>query len=438
MSSKNQLNLSSFLEKGILSSDPLLEIPKLKRKIWNNFKNNQKYFTIRYNKSELLTNDYLESGLLRSLIINAKLSKVVSFCPPKSFNYHKDQIYYNDIFKNQDIYAEEFVDGTMINLFWDENIQVPGKSLKGDWEIATKSCVGGNIGFYLHNQSKTFRQMFLEASNDCNFDFNLLPRYSGNNNQLSYSFVLQHKENRIVVPYKKNSIYLIDVYEIEQKEELLNIHLYDKQLDKENIYKKCSNIGISFPTIYENNVDSLDKINNLIHLYGSRNTAYYIQGFVLKAKHHFSRFKIRNPNYEEVRRIRGNEPKIQFRYLTLRQQGKLKDYLKYYPEDGKVFSLFRKQLHDYTNTLYINYVNCFIKKLKPILEFPYKYRNHMVELHKHFINNLRPEKYITKNEVIQYINNLTPPQQMFVLNFDMRKRNIDSIKAERSLLVEAD
>ena len=44
------------------------------------------------------------------------------------------------------------------------------------------------------------------------------------------------------------------------------------------------------------------------------------------------------------------------------------------------------------------------KKLKPIEQFPYKYRNHMVILHKNYIDNLREDKKsITKSLVIDYI-----------------------------------
>ena len=40
------------------------------------------------------------------------------------------------------------------------------------------------------------------------------------------------------------------------------------------------------------------------------------------------RTKFRNPNYEFVRQLRGNEPKKQYRYLVLRQQEKVMEYLK--------------------------------------------------------------------------------------------------------------
>ena len=73
--------------------------------------------------------------------------------------FHTSEVFGD--WQNDDIQAEEYVDGTMINVFWDELI---GES--GDWQIASRSCVEANVGFYLHTGSKTFRTMFLEACNE--------------------------------------------------------------------------------------------------------------------------------------------------------------------------------------------------------------------------------------------------------------------------------
>ena len=128
-----------------------------------------------------------------------------------------------------------------------------------------------------------------------------------------------------------------------------------------------------------------------------------------------------------VRQLRGNQPKSQYRYLVLRNQGKVGDYLKYYPEDSKSFNIYRNQIHDFTKQLHNNYIKCYVNKVKPLLEYPYQYRSHMFQLHQDYINNLREKQgSITRSFVINYINNMHPAKLMYSLNYHLRK-NIFSI-----------
>ena len=162
------------------------------------------------------------------------------------------------------------------------------------------------------------------------------------------------------------------------------------------------------------------------------NTNYQVVGVVLKNKHG-ERFKIRNPNYEHVKKLRGNQPKLQYQYLMLRQKGLVKEYLTYYKEHKVAFTNFRNLIHDYTNQLYINYRKCYVLKEKELKEFPKKFKIHMYHLHHNlYLNELLPiKKFITKEIVIEYFNTLHPSKQMFVLNFDARK---DFIKNEKQIL----
>ena len=76
-------------------------------------KNNQKYRVLRYDKN-YLSNDVIAShGLFRSVIVNQE-KKVVSFAPPKSYSIESFQLKYPN--KTDDIIAQEFVEGTMINV----------------------------------------------------------------------------------------------------------------------------------------------------------------------------------------------------------------------------------------------------------------------------------------------------------------------------------
>ena len=58
----------------------------------------------------------------------------------------------------------------------------------------------------------------------------------------------------------------------------------------------------------------------------------------------------------------------------------------------------------------------------------------MFNIHKHYLDDLKDKKlYVTNTVVIKYVNNIHPSLLMFCLNFQMRKRNVDFIKADASV-----
>ena len=129
--------------------------------------------------------------------------------------------------------------------------------------------------------------------------------------------------------------------------------------------------------------------------------------------------------------MKGNSPKIQYQYLNLRQTNKVTEFLYYYPESRKEFGKLRKQLHGWTNQLYQNYINCYIKKQKPLKEFPYNFKIHMFNLHMLYIDELRGEKsFVSKKVVVDYVNNLPPPKLMYSLNYIYNKHTDDVFISE--------
>jgi hypothetical protein len=366
---------------------------------------NQNYIIVKYNK-EFLRPDLINTyGFLRSVII--KEQKVLCFAPPKSLSAEKFMLEYPS--KNEKIIAEEFVEGTMINVFFD-----PTNGESGCWKIATRNTVGANVSFY-KNSNMTFNQMFMEACiyNKLNIQC-LNPRYC-------YSFVLQHPANRIVVPFKNSQLYLVGIYEIYQTDE--SIMVVEDNLSEIKNSGFFNSTGIKFPENYE-----FSTYTDLIEKFASGNTSYTIMGIVVKNVETGERTKFRNPIYEEIRNLRGNQPKLQYQYLCLRQSGKLSQYLKYYPESKNEMSIFRDQVHMFTENLHKNYISCYVKKTQQLGLYPAQYKTHMFKLHEHYINNLRPKGlYITNMEVINYVNKLHPSLLMYCLNYNMRKRIIDSI-----------
>jgi hypothetical protein len=377
--------------------------------------NNQQYKIITYDKS-VLNYDLIHTyGLCRSVIVNSK-NNVVSFAPPKSFKADSFLKLYPE--PSEDIVAQEFVEGTMINVFFDPTI-----GLAGGWEIATRNIVGATCGFYSTEQNedskpekKTFRTMFLEAAKENNLVLENL------NPKLSYSFVLQHPNNRIVIPIKKPQLYLVAIYYIDNKDKN-DITVFTTDLQENKDYWHTT--SIKFPEIYEFN-----DYSELIDKYASMNTEYDKLGFVLHNKNTCHRTKIRNPVYEEVRHLRGNQSKLQFQYLTLRKGGKMNEFLKFFPENKREFSLFRDQVHLFTNTLFYNYISCYMKKEKQLKEFSPQYKSHMFNIHEKYKNELKPEnKFVTNRVVIEYVNNLQPQLLMHSLNYNYQMHMIDIVKA---------
>jgi hypothetical protein len=374
--------------------------------------NNQKYSVIRYLK-DFLCIDYVPTyGLCRSIILNSA-NNVVSFAPPKSIS--------SDIFikmhpeKNDNLVAQEFVEGTMINAFWDSTI-----GLSGSWEISTRNTVGATSSFFKGTNKKTFRDMFLEAAKESNLILEHL------NKEFCYSFVLQHPDNRIVVPFKKPTLYLVALYSIQNIDG--NIVVYSHSIEDVKQFN-WGPANIQFPKIYQWN-----NYTELIEKYASMNTSYDILGFVVYNKSTGERMKVRNPVYEQVRNLRGNQPKLQYQYLCLRKEGRVSDFLKFYPENKKEFSSFRDQIHLFTNTLLSNYLSCYVKKEKPLIEFSEQYRTHMFNIHKIYTDELREKKLFVNNTVvIKYVNNLHPSLLMYCLNFQMRKRTVDTIVADANI-----
>ena len=371
---------------------------------------NNNYKVIHYDKN-LLTSDLVSTtGLCRSVIAN-KDNNVVSFSPPKSLSYDSFTKKYE--LPNNHIFAEEFVEGTMINVFWD-----PSVGLNGGWEIATRNSVGAHSRFFKNINSNTFRTMFLEAAKENNLIIENLKT------DFCYSFVLQHPENRIVVPFKKSQLYLIGVYRIDNTDKN-NIKVYVESMQNVRCFDWYLS-SIQFPENY-----SFNSYDELKQKYASMNTHYSVVGVIIYNSITGERTKIRNPVYEEVKSLRGNQPKLQYQYLCLRKEGKVREFLKFYPEYIKEFSNFRTQVHTFTKTLFSNYCLCYIKKTNPLIEFGPQYRTHMFNIHKIFMDELREKKmFITNTNVIKYVNELHPTLLMYCLNYNMRKRVVDFVSID--------
>ncbi len=397
--------------------DKILNSLKLTIKNWKT--DTGMYSIIKYDKKGLglgiTAEDYLMIGMFRSVVVD-ETGKVVAFSPPKSvpitteneksFDNNNIMCGLNDSNTNE-WYAEEFVEGTMINLFYSEK--------GGAWEIATKSTVGGNVMFYSPKNPKdtieirdndTFRNMFFDTCSKIGFKYEELPK------EKSYSFVLQHPKNRIVLPITQAAIYLVGVYNIDNESLDVTQHSISEFVDKWG-----GGVILNPKQLTANKYT----ISGFKSEYASMNSSYDMMGVVFNNMLTGDRMKIRNPNYELVKNVKGVERKCQLQYLSLRHGGRVADYLKAFPGYKNDFSVFRNHVHAFTKNLHLNYLDCFVFKRKPFGEFPQQYKKYMIGLNKKYVNELRETKnVVTYQYVMDFVNKIEPTSLFFSLNYVVR------------------
>ena len=365
-------------------------------------------------------------GLLRSVVLDQH-GKIMAYSPPKCIVPSADEL--NGRFSDDNIIVEEFVEGTMINVFYHKP---NGQEEGAGWDLATKSCVGANIVFHSVGDAKkteptaeptdeptepkkTFRRMFLECMNAANLNFDALQK------DCSYSFVMQHPNNHIVREISAPTLYLIAVFRADNESLVVEEQCRDEHLARINAFaNQCTSVQL--PLQY----DGIG-LNALREMYTSLNAPYDFPGLVCRERSTGERFKFRNPNYERIKNLHGSEPKLQFQYLSLRQQGKVKEYLKLHPEHAVAFQKCRDQLHAYTDQLFANYIGCHVKKERPFTQYPAEFKTHMFRLHEQYLKELREKKeHITLGKTIAYMNGLPPSHQIYALNYGVRKACLEN------------
>jgi len=347
-------------------------------------------YIIKYDKSKLNKDNTKTLGMFRSIITDGK--KIISFSPQKSIDYED--------FKKENILSskcsiEKYIEGTMINVFINP--------LTNNWEISTRSVLGAH-GKFFRDAKYSFREMFFETLESQGINLHLFDKNK------SYSFVLQHKENKIVLNHTENKLYLTNVYEFTEFSVI--------EHDSQTIAKT---LNIPYPEIFTNLNSWNDtewKIANL-----ENEKKHNIVGIMVKNSTG-ERTKIRNKAYDYVKKLKGNNPKMQFQYYSLRQLNSVTECLKFYPEYTDLFNQYRNDLHNWTRQLHQNYYDCFINKKQKLKTYPHQFKIHMWNLHQLYLNELKPQgKYMSFREAIYYVNGIHPAKLMYAINYLYRKKD---------------
>ena len=359
----------------------ILENKKLLIKEYDNL------FIVKYDKTMCDMNDP-DVKKCRGIILEKNTNKLICVPPPKA---EKIEIF-NNVPIEKTIY-EEFIEGTMINIF----------KYDGKVYMATRSCIDALCHFY---SNKTFNALFSEVIE--------LSKFDSMDDNMNLSFVLQHPENTIITQYEKPEITLVYGVTIDG-ENVVNYNLHDL---KQNLKDKDKDLDFKIPIqhIVNSHIEVYDILNGMKH---------NEPGVILKnLESNYLRSKIWNQHYSHVRKLKGNSSNKKYMFLELRKNNSVKEYIKYFPDDSDIFEIYRLELYDTTNKLFNFYQNWKVRKnsegqhiYKKVTEIDYEYRPLCIDLHEDF---KQTKKITDKRAVINYVKNLPIAKLLFVINYKYR------------------
>jgi len=319
---------------------------------------------------------------------NTETNRPVSITPFKSV----DAEGVPSVLTPADYTVEEFVDGTLIGMWYNPNTS--------QWEIHTRSTPGAKCRFY--SPTKTFAEMFYEAT--VGFNFAALDTTS------SYSFVLQHPENRIVVPVGRPAIRCVQ----------------RAVLQSDGSFSLGPVAGLNPPVsrTYPTWTALISDVAN------PRNQT---QGVVVKNASGV-RWKLRTPFYNRTHRLRGNNPRLDYVYLTLWKSHQLEAYLTLYKEEKPAAQAILSRFKQLTNEVFHTYTDVFKARSLDRTAISLRLRPFVYGLHGLYKAQAPVEgadsrpvaRSIDWAKTRDFMNSRDVPQLLFALNWVQRQGRIQS------------
>lgn len=322
------------------------------------------YAIIRYEKgSSQFSNPVVP--WFRSVVWDLPSNRPLSIAPPKASEAVANFI------SNR---YEEFLEGVMINVFLDR---------EGEIRYATRSKLDATGTFY---SSRSFRELLTEALGSTDLKSLL-------GSATFASLLLQHPEHRIVSLLAKPAVHVIHTGVVDAAG---TVHFTEH-----------------VPTLEKPADQFFDQWFKQL----SEKNGWQWQGLVLKDGKGL-RARVRSSAYTMVRTLRSDSPRLDVRYLKLREKHLLETYFYYYPEDQQPMRSLEQKIRHITHELYTAYVDCHIKHLIPFAELPAPLKTHVWSLHSFYMSSLKARGYfIRKQEVIQYVNTLPIPRILHLLKY---------------------
>lgn len=290
---------------------------------------------------------------------------------------------------SQMLIIQDFLDGVMINVF--RHISNPDKL----W-VTTRTQLGATGSFY---SKKTFYEMFLDALSAQGISektiLEKLPAVTDTCPSSFASFLLIHPEHRVVRRCFTPNVNCIHIGTVQA----------DGRVDmKEN----PSDFPIPSTSDFRTYpVSGFRTDADLQSFFNTHTTTepWFWQGLVVKDGHGH-RWRLRNPNYLYLRELRGGEATPVERFLRLRSQRKIVEYLKHYKEERQVFGDLEVALRKATQDVFNAYTSVHKAHEKKLADIAKPIQPFVFRLHAHYLEHLKPQgETVHMKDVIELVNN---------------------------------
>lgn len=324
-------------------------------------------------------------GWMRSVVWDTQSHRPVCVAPPKAEKGFPPTGEGAPRFSG----IQDFVDGTMVMVF---------RTLDGVTEIASRSQIGATGTFY---SQRPFGDLFDDALSGLGLTReklgSLLPAPTPQSPSSFACFVLQHPEHRIVARIHSPRLFCIHTGTVSDGG-LVKID-EDASHWVESLSRLAPAVypitGFRTPADLEMFVKSL-----------AASKGWFWQGLVFKDGHGH-RWRVRSENYMLLRGLRGAEALPVDRFLRLRSQNKVIEYLRHYGEERQTFWDLEQRLRARTADVFRAYGDVHKAHSKKLADVEKAVQPCVFRLHALFLEQLQPKgDKVGMSHAVELVNNL--------------------------------
>jgi hypothetical protein len=279
--------------------------------------------------------------------------------------------------------AEDFLDGVMLNMFWDRSC----------WRLASRSQLDAGNTFY---SRRPFLSLFMEAVQANGLNLNDL------DTNYNYSWVLQHPQERVVVeiPYGIPRLRLVSMSQF-------------SGTNYRTLYTPEDALPPAFVELLPKRhvLPTLKDVQERVTAWGKQFGPKF-KGLMVKSPDG-RRWAYTSKEYEAALALRGNNAKLSFVWLERWSEKKLNQYLALYPEEAHAATAVVDGFKACTQEAYDLYHKIYRERAFPLGQAPQKYRKLLWDIHA-----ARAGAYFANLQ--EFMNKQDTARKLWLVNYEAR------------------